>query len=224
MRNAQRSLKAANMTWLVGLALLDIGMLLVFAFPAVIGAAPLTQVMSMRAALMMVLPVAVLLLSGLVSPNVKAMLVYWKLRNVLPGHEAFTRYGPADPRVDMAALRKNVGALPIDPGEQNAFWYKLYRRVDSEISVVDAHKMYLLWRDAAALSLPLVIALPLLLRWNGANTNAAWVACAIFAAQYLLTAIAARHGGTGFVCNVLAIHSTKRITTPAKTASRKPNE
>ncbi|AIP34800.1 hypothetical protein DR64_7767 [Paraburkholderia xenovorans LB400] len=84
--------------------------------------------------------------------------------NALPGHEAFTRFGPADPRVDMTTLRKNVGALPVEPAEQNAFWYKLYRRVESEVPVVDARKMYLLWRDAAALSLPLVIALPLLLR------------------------------------------------------------
>ncbi|CAL8479587.1 protein of unknown function (plasmid) [Caballeronia sp. S22] len=49
-------------------------------------------------------------------------------------------------------------------GEQNAFWYKLYRRVEAETSVVDAHKMFQLWRDASALSLPLVIAVPLLLR------------------------------------------------------------
>jgi len=204
------------MAWLVSLTLLDIVMLLVFAFPAVIEATSLTLLMSMRAALMMVLPIAVLLLSSLIPHNVKAMLVYWKLKNVLPGHQAFTRYGPSDPRVDMAALKKNVGALPTEPAEQNAFWYKLYRRVESENSVVDAHKMYLLWRDAAALSLPLVIALPLLLRWNGASTKAAWIACAIFAVQYLLTQMAARHSGIRFVCNVLAIHSTKRITTPAK--------
>jgi hypothetical protein len=214
--STQRSLKAGNMTWLVSLALLDIAMLLVFASPTVIDATSLTLLMGMRAALMMVLPMAVLLLSGLVPHNVKATLVYWKLKNVLPGHEAFTKYGPADPRVDMAALRKNVGALPSEPAGQNAFWYKLYRRVESETPVVDAHKMYLLWRDAAALSLPLIIALPLLLRWNGASTNAAWIACAIFAMQYFLTAIAARHSGTRFVCNVLAIHSTKRITTPSK--------
>jgi hypothetical protein len=212
MRTTYRSLKAGNMTWLVALALLDIVMLLVFAFPAVIATTPLTLLMSMRAALMMVMPVAVLLLSGLVPHDVKAV----KLKNVLPGHEAFTRYGPADPRVDMAALRKNVGVLPSEPAEQNAFWYRLYRRVESEVPVTDAHKMYLLWRDAAALSLPLVVAVPLMLRWNGASTKAAWIGCAIFAVQYLLTAIAARHSGTRFVCNVLAIHSTKRITTPTK--------
>jgi hypothetical protein len=211
-----RSLKAGNMSWLVSLALLDIVMLLVFAFPAVIGATPLTLIMGMRAALMMVLPIAVLLLSGLVPHNVKAMLVYWRRRNVLPGHEAFTRHGPADTRINMDALRKNVGAPPTEPAEQNAFWYKLYKRVEWETPVADAHKMYLLWRDAAALSLPLVIVVPLLLRWNGASTVAAWTACAIFGVQYLLTAIAARHSGTRFVCNVLAIHSTKRITTPPK--------
>ncbi|WP_250463922.1 MULTISPECIES: hypothetical protein [unclassified Caballeronia] len=207
------------MTWLVALGLLDTGLPLVFAFPAVLDAAP-TQLVAARAALMTVLPVVVLLLSWLIPSNVKAMLVYWKRRNVLPGHEAFSKYGPADPRVDMAALRKNVGALPEEPGEQNAFWYKLYRRVELETAVVDAHKMFLLWRDASALSLPLVIAVPLLLWWNGAGGKAAWIACAVFAGQFLLTALAAQHAGTRFVCNVLAIHSTKRITTPAKVTSR----
>jgi hypothetical protein len=73
------------MAWLVSLALLDIVMLLVFAFPSVIGARSLTLLMAMRAALMAVLPIAVLLLSGLIPHNVKAMLVYWKCKNVLPG-------------------------------------------------------------------------------------------------------------------------------------------
>ncbi|QCP55077.1 hypothetical protein FAZ95_38725 [Trinickia violacea] len=204
------------MPWLVSLALLDIAMLLVFAFPAAVAATSLTLLMGLRAALMTVLPIVVLLLSGLVPHTVKAMLVFWKVRNVLPGHEAFTRYGPADPRVDMVGLRKNVGVFPVDPAEQNAFWYRLYRRVESEVPVADAHKMYLLWRDAAALSLPLILVVPLLLRWDGATAKAAWIACAIFAAQYFLTAIAARHCGVRFVCNVLAVHSTKRITTPPK--------
>ena len=34
-----------------------------------------------------------LLLSGLLSHKIKASLVYWKLTNVLPGHEAFTKHG-----------------------------------------------------------------------------------------------------------------------------------
>jgi hypothetical protein len=217
MKTTQRSLKAGNMAWLVALALLDIALLLVFAFPAVVGAAPLSFLIGMRTTLMVVLPVAVLLLSSLVPSHVKAMLVFWKRLNALPGHEAFSRHGPLDPRVDMTALRKNVGSLPIEPAEQNAFWYKLYRRVESEISVVDAHKLYLLWRDAAALSLPLVLAIPLLLWWNGSSPKTMAIASALFAGQYLMTAFAARHNGTRFVCNVLAIHSTKRVTTPAKT-------
>ncbi|WP_148223102.1 hypothetical protein [Paraburkholderia xenovorans] len=59
------------MTWLVALALLEIVLLLVFAFPAVIEAASLKLLMSVRAALMMVLPVAVLLLWGLVPTTSK---------------------------------------------------------------------------------------------------------------------------------------------------------
>ena len=82
------------------------------------------------------------------------------VQNLLPGSETFTRYASADPRIDMAALKRNVGVPPGDPAEQNAKWYKLYRRVSRDPAVVEAHKLYLLYRDMAAISIMLVPLVP----------------------------------------------------------------
>ena len=174
----------------------------------------------MRGMVVLVLPVMVLLLSGLLSHKIKASLVYWKLANVLPAHEAFTKHGSLDARIDMAELQKNVGNLPTIPAEQNRLWFKLYKAVEAKPAVVEAHQKYLLYRDMAAISVPLLIAVPVGFYLNGAPLFAVWIAAGVFALQYLFAAISARHSGIRFVTNVLAIHSTTRcISPPAKSPS-----
>ena len=148
--------------------------------------------------------------------DLKATLVYWKIKQALPGHEAFSKYGPADSRVDMASLRKNVGALPTDPREQNSLWYKLYRKVGSEVGVMDSHKAFLLFRDMAAISILLAIAVPITFLLVGVQVFVVWWALALFLGQYFITAIAARNTGIRFVGTVLAEHSIRRVTAAAK--------
>ena len=149
------------------------------------------------------------------------MLVYWKPLGVLPGCEAFTKYGPRDPRIDMVALKKNVGALPTDSTEQNSKWYKLYKQVPNEPEVQEAHKLFLMYRDMAVLSLPLVALVPLSLNVAGVSNSTLALAAGLFVIQYLLTALSARWSGIRFVCNVLAIHSARKIAqTKVATSSR----
>jgi len=152
--------------------------------------------------------------------NVKAILVFWKLKNPLPGSVAFTRYGPVDPRVDMATLKKNVGALPTGPTEQNAKWYRLYKMVENEGKIVEVQKQFLLFRDAAAMSALLTVFAPPLLWAFGANMVTALCGGLVFAAQFLVCAVSSRNNGIRFVTSVLAIHSSRRVTTPRKTTAR----
>src|SRR5437764_2412021 len=123
---SSRSLKSSNLKWLVLLAVLDAVVALFLVSPEMIDGITLTKLAVMRALGTAVLPVVVLVLTGLLPNNVKTMLVFWKVASPLPGSEAFTKHGPADTRIDMAALKKNVGALPTEPADQNAKWYKLY--------------------------------------------------------------------------------------------------
>jgi hypothetical protein len=202
-------LKTANMKWLVMLAALDAAVVLLLLAPELeIG----WKAVALRAGAASLLPVVVLLLTGLLSHEAKARLVYWKIANPLPGSTAFTKHAPADVRIGMKALARNVGALPTDPGEQNAKWYKLYRLVSDDSAVAHAHRLYLMYRDMAAMSLLLVPLLPAAILYAGAPSTGAWNVAALMAVQYLACVISARHSGRRFVCNVLAIHSTKKVT------------
>ena len=71
------------------------------------------------------LPLATLILDSIVTADFKAVLVYWRQKDTLPGHRAFSVHGKADPRVDMRALEDKHGPLPDEPSEQNELWYKL---------------------------------------------------------------------------------------------------
>lgn len=220
MSNADpdRSLKSLNMKWLVMLASLDILVVLVFLAPEFLKDASWSTVAVMRGLVTALLPVIVLLLTGTLSHETKAQLVYWKLTNPYPGCEAFTRHGPADARIDMVALKKNVGELPIDPGEQNKKWFKLYKMVGDERAVVEAHKLYLMYRDMAAMSLPLIVLVPLGLYFVNAPSSALWTTAALFAVQFVVCCLGAGNAGRRFVCNVLSIHSTKKVSS-AKAAA-----
>lgn len=218
--NTERSLKSLNLKWLVGLALLDIFVVVLVTVPDIITTASMSQLVVERMLATAVLPVVVLLLAGLLPHNVKAMLIYWKVNNVLPGCQAFTKHSPADGRIDMAMLKKNVGEFPTEPAEQNSKWYKLYKMVANDLEVVEAHKMYLLYRDMAALSLLLIVLVPLGLYFFRTSTSALWIACGLLILQYVVTALGARHSGVRLVCNVLAIHSTKKVTAPKSGAGQ----
>lgn len=220
--NGERSLKSLNMKWLVLLAAADVLFVLLFVVPDLLNGVTLTQVGIGRVLTTMVMPVVVLLIVNVLPHDVKSMLVYWKPLGVLPGCEAFTKYGPRDPRIDMAALKKNVGALPTESNEQNSKWYKLYKQVPNEPEVQEAHKLFLMYRDMAVLSLPLVALVPLSLNVAGVSNSILALAAGLFVVQYMLTALSARWSGIRFVCNVLAIHSVRKITTAKNTDPKQP--
>jgi hypothetical protein len=144
------------------------------------------------------------LLNNLISSDTKAKLVFWRWHDPLPGSEAFTRHGPKDHRVDMAALAAQHGPLPTDPKGQNILWYRLFKSVSTEPSVEQAHRLYLLARDYAFMALVMVVVL---------GTAAAIFIRPIFTAeiyvlllviQWGITTRAANVGGHRFVTNVLA--------------------
>lgn len=206
-----RSLKSLNMKWLVMLASLDVLAVILFIAPELVESASWSRLAVLRGAVTVLLPVVVLLLTGLLSHDAKAMLVFWRFANPLPGSRAFIEYAPSDARIDMAALRRNVGDLPSDAREQNQKWFRLYRVVGDELTVAEAHRMYLLYRDMAAMSLPLIVLIPMGLLIVGSSLVSLALSAVLFAVQYLVCCLGAQNSGKRFVCNVLAIHATKRV-------------
>lgn len=163
-----------------------------------------TELVDLRHLLSLGLPVATLILDGIVTSDFKAVLVYWKWRNPLPGHEAFTVHGPKDSRVDMRALETKHGPLPTDPTEQNQLWYKLSRATADRASVDEAHYAWLLTRDLTNLSLALLIVSAGL---AGTLRVGGWEWIVLVGAQgllYVLLSRVAANKGIRFVTTVLA--------------------
>lgn len=194
MATAAKPLKSQNVRWIWAVIALDMLALAAFTYPGVLD----QDVLSARSALKLVgagaAPVVVLLLTSLLPSDGKAVLVFWRFRNVLPGHRAFSKHASADPRVNMESLRKNVGAFPEDPKEQNGAWYRLFKKVEADPSVAQAHKHYLLFRDLAALSIVLGVIAPGVLLALGGAPEVVLAAAGLFMAQYAASAIAARNG------------------------------
>lgn len=222
METSRKPLKSLNVKWLGAVLAVDILVLVAFA----LGWADVTswnvEKLATRAGFATLMPVVALLIAALVPADVKAMLVYWRIRDTLPGHRAFTEHAPSDPRIDLDALRKNVGAFPSEPREQNTVWYRLYKKVASDVAVEDGHKGYLLFRDLAAISIVLALAAPIGVYLLDGGLPSATIAAVLMLSQYLFAALAARNSGVRFVTNVLAIHSAKRVTAPPAPRGRSP--
>lgn len=210
MMATTKPLKAQNLAWLWSVVALDTLALLLVACPALIGEMTGSGFAWFRASVSAAAPVVVLLLLSLLSSDAKALLVFWRFRETLPGHRAFSVHAVKDSRIDIEALRKNVGEFPEDAKEQNTTWYRLYIKVGNEVTVAQAHRHYLLFRDLAALSLLLAPAASMVLYYLDVRRAVVLGAFVVFLVQYAATAIAARNNGIRLVTNVLALHAAKR--------------
>ncbi len=151
-------------------------------------------------------PIIALVANGLLSARLKTILVFWRRRHALPGHRAFSVWAHRDRRFTVEQLTRKMGALPEAPEEQNAAWYRLFKRYESVNTVVELHRQYLLARDLAAISLLLAgLGGPALLILG---QDPLWVLLffGVMLGHYLLLAIVARNKADAMVCEVLARH------------------
>ena len=99
--------------------------------------------------------------------------------NPLPGSFAFSRYAERDTRIDLSALRRIVHPWPIEPRDQNTQWYRLYKSVEVEPAVTNAHRHFLLARDYSSIAfLMLLMAGPLSV-WYSAVAVPACAPCSL---------------------------------------------
>lgn len=151
-------------------------------------------------------PLLLFLLNGFISSNQKAVLVFWKLKDPLPGSEAFSKLSKQDNRIDRKKLKEIYGSLPKNPAEQNKLWYKIYRKNNLDITVIESHRAFLLARDLTSMSFLFLafIGISSLLFFDR-PLNMYYLLFLIL--QYFITVIGARNRGKRFVCNVLASES-----------------
>lgn len=151
-------------------------------------------------------PLLLFLINGLLSSDQKAILVFWKLKNPLPGSEAFSKLSKEDNRIDRKKLKEIYGTLPKNPVEQNRLWYKIYSKNNLDISVLESHRAFLLARDLTSMSFLFLVFIGISsLFFFDCPLNLYYIVFLIL--QYFLNVIGARNRGKRFVCNVLAIES-----------------
>ena len=149
-------------------------------------------------------------LSHILPNNCKHPLVYWRLRNVLSGHRC-RRICKRDPRLRSSDLELRWPMLflrDMKESEQNGYWFnEIYRPVRNEPEVVQAHRSFLLFRDAAT---GLFLLLLGLLLWKVVGEAvpvqpvSMWSA-AILAGTFVLVSLAARQSGDRMVANAVAV-------------------
>jgi hypothetical protein len=142
------------------------------------------------------------------SADAKARIVFLRWHNPLPGSEAFSKYALSDPRVDVRALDATYGPLPVSPREQNALWYKMYKSVSTDPSVIQVHRSFLFTRDYACLSLFALLILGVASIVQIGLRTTTFTVTGVMALQFLLARRAARVHGLRFVTTVLAIKAT----------------
>lgn len=208
MAESTKSLKTQNIPLIGAIAGLDALCIAAITHPD-LDFAHLSTISAVRWLSSAAVPVLVMLLTSILPATTKAILVFWRLKDTLPGHRAFSRYARSDPRIDLARLKKSVGEFPVEAREQNSRWYQLFKKVEGDLAVAGASKNWLLSRDLAAMSFLLCFAAPPLLLLAGAGRAEVELCAALFAVQYLVAALVARNQGVSLVTNVLAVHSTK---------------
>ena len=208
---ADRYLKSENQIWLFGFLVVNLAAFAIVAYIGLDGLPRAIQWVQSHWESLSAVGLGVVvttIISNLVSPQLKAVLVFWRWHNPLPGHRAFTRYLGKDPRIDPDRLRVKIGDFPNDPSEQNRLWYRIYRSHESEPSVMGAHRDFLLTRDITWLSFAMFVLFGLGSALLGESVlQTAWYPV-LLASQYLIASIAARRNGIRFVLNVLAIESS----------------
>jgi hypothetical protein len=154
-----------------------------------------------------IIPLVLFILNGIVSSDLKAIIIFWRIKNPLPACRAFSHYAKRDDRIDFNKLETKYNPLPDAAKDQNSIWYKIYKIFQEDPVVKKSHKDFLLGRDLCSISL-LFLVFGGILGLFLISDNTKWWYLIFAFGQYLILAIVAQNHGKRFVCNVLALETS----------------
>jgi hypothetical protein len=152
---------------------------------------------------MILSPLVALILTGIISSDGKARLVFCRWRHALPGHRAFSRLAVKDPRIDMNKLRRLVVPWPQTRADENRVWYGIYKKYEDVPKVLDSHRAFLLSRDIATIAFLFGIGGTAGLVFTLGNLEWPFIYALAMLVHYIVFMIVARNHANRFVCNVL---------------------
>ena len=149
------------------------------------------------------------------SAEIKAKLVFLRVRHALPGHRAFSELAERDPRIDLVRLKKLLGnKMPSGPDAENRAWYRFFKEVESDPAVLHIHREFLFTRDYAGLAFLFLFVFGVAM-FVAAPWKIALAYVGVLVLQFALVRHAAATYGHRFVCTVLA----RKVAKPVQRAS-----
>ena len=144
-------------------------------------------------------------------PNfLKHILVFFRFRNVLPGHRC-KMICEKDPRLSIEHLENRwpeLFAQDMEENKQNSYWYReIYSLVRNAPEVMQAHRSFLLYRDATSGLFVIMIGL---LVWRFITAYVPLPSLGVWSLLFLLGVIlllgqAGRQSGNRMVANAVAM-------------------
>lgn len=217
MKVKERYIKSENRKWLIGYLLLHIVIFALFAnlinFSLIDADQLISKLKNPQGFIPLTAAILIIVLEGILKNSVKEFLVFWRFKNRLPGHRAFSHIGPGDPRIDMEKVRQLFPrGIPVDPKEQNREWFRLYRHYQDELQVFHSHKVFLLTRDLTSLT---VLFIPLAILGHfliGSDSPMLVYHLLIIVVLFIVISSTARNYGERFVANILVEASINKET------------
>jgi hypothetical protein len=205
----QRYIKNENRKWLIGYLLLHIVIFALFSslinFSLIDADQLISKLKDPQGFIPLTAAILIIVMEGIFKNSVKEFFVFWRFKNRLPGHRAFSHIGPGDPRIDMERVRQMFpDGLPSDPKIQNSEWFRLYRQYQDELQVFYSHKAFLLTRDLTSLT---VLFIPLSISGHfilGSKPQMLVYHLLILVMLSIVISLSAKHYGERFVANALA--------------------
>ncbi len=149
--------------------------------------------------------VLALALNAFIPAWLKHVLVFWRTKDVLPGHRAFSEIASTDSRIDVSRLKEKCGgAFPEKAAEQNTLWYRLLHKHEEHPAVADAHRRFLALRDMTASVVLLAVFLSFAAFSLKVDGMFYVVLVAVIGIEYLILRVGAVNEAERLVCNVLA--------------------
>lgn len=157
------------------------------------------------------------LLSNIVSRQTKHRLVFLRWKHPDAGYRC-RELCERDPRLNAETLKSEWPQLFADSmpeSDQNSYWYQnIFKGVQNHLPVLQAHRSFLLYRDALVVFLLMMMS-SVLWKLFGSFIDLpfeiSWISVVILFAFVFLTNMAARSSGNRLVCNSVATAcSTKK--------------
>ena len=148
-------------------------------------------------------PLIAIIINGIFNSDLKANIVFWRLKYPLPGSRVFSELLEKDLRINIKEVKKKYGKLPKKPEKQNKLWYKICTKNINDLIVIESHKIFLLLRDISTFNFLILIIFPIvLLIFNIEKTLIIYYSLYLLF-QYIIINISTINYGNRFVCNVI---------------------